>query len=220
MPGKNRSRLRRELGSASVEQIALALVLAAVFATAVAFVAVAPPISSSRQLGALIAGRLACVPRHPDAPCGRNPLALAYGSPIGKVVRLLAPEPTAVAAGANQSLLPVDFRRCRQRSCALPGIRPGLTASMRRVTFFTEVADRRRSTGTVEIRYWSYLPSLGWRATSRSAGEAEIEAASTLRLRVSDDPALVPLETLDGRDHIDFPRNEEPPWRWMILSHQ
>ena len=205
-------------GSASVEQIALALVLAAVFATAIAFVVVSPPISSSRELGSLIARRLACVPRHPDAPCGRNPLALAYGSPVGKVVRLLAPDPLAFAGGGGELLLPVDFRRCRSRSCALPGERTGLTASLRRVTLFTQVLDMRRSTGSVEIRYWSYLPSLGWRVSSATAGRSEIEAATGLRLNALDHPVLVPLETLDGRDHLDFPAGEEPPWRWQIPS--
>lgn len=207
-----------ESGAASVEQIALALVLAAVFATAIAFVTVAPPVSSSRELGSLIARRLACVPRHPDAPCGRNPLVLAYGSPVAKAVRMLAPDPLAVAAGGGVSLLPVDFRRCRSRSCALPGERSGLTASLRRVTLFTQVTDRRRSAGRVEIRYWSYLPSLGWRVTETSAGELEVEAASTLRLRRLDHPVLIPLETLDGRDHLDFSPGEEPPWRWQIAG--
>ena len=202
-----------------MEQVALALVLTVVFATAVAFIAVSPPVSSSRQLGALIARRLACVPRHADQPCGRNPLAIAYGSPLGKVVRLLSPQPIAVAAGGHESLLPVDFRRCRQRSCALPGTQPGLTTSLRRVTLFTQLIDRRRSSGEVEVRYWSYLPSLGWRVTSRSAGPVEIEQASGIRLKLGDSPALVPLETLDGRDHIDFPRGEEPPWRWLVPSH-
>ena len=32
------------------------------------------------------------------------------------------------------------------------------------------------------------------------------------------DPKLVPLETLDGRNHIDFPASEEPPWRWRVES--
>lgn len=218
MPKTSAEPVRGQSGSASVEQIALALVLAAVFATAIAFVAVAPPISSSRELGSLIARRLACVPRHPYAPCGRNPLALAYGAPVGKVVRLLAPDPLTVAGGGGESLLPVDFRMCRSRSCALPGDRTGLTASLRRVTLFTQVLDRRRSLGTVGIRYWSYLPSLGWRVSSKTAGSSEIEAAAGLRLRRNDHPLLVPLETLAGKDHLDFPPGEEPPWRWQIPS--
>ena len=52
----------------------------------------------------------------------------------------------------------------------------------------------------------------------RSAGVAEIAGASSIRLSLEDDPALVPLETLPGRDHYRFPPNEEPPWRWSIAS--
>jgi len=31
-----------------------------------------------------------------------------------------------------------------------------------------------------------------------------------------DDPALVPLETLPGRNHYEFPSTERPPWQWRI----
>jgi hypothetical protein len=52
----------------------------------------------------------------------------------------------------------------------------------------------------------------------RTAGPAVIAAASSIRLRLEDDPALVPLETLPARDHYPFPPGEEPPWRWSIAS--
>ena len=48
---------------------------------------------------------------------------------------------------------------------------------------------------------------------------AEIAARLSIRLNLEDDPALVPLETLAGRDHYLFPPGEEPPWRWRIPSH-
>ena len=28
----------------------------------------------------------------------------------------------------------------------------------------------------------------------------------------------MPLETLAGRNHFDFPAGEEPPWRWRVES--
>ena len=31
-------------------------------------------------------------------------------------------------------------------------------------------------------------------------------------------PALIALETLDGRNHYDFAPGEEPPWRWQVES--
>ena len=48
--------------------------------------------------------------------------------------------------------------------------------------------------------------------------DAELEAASRIRLNLEDDPALVPLELLPGRNHTVFPRAEEPPWRWRVES--
>jgi hypothetical protein len=37
-----------------------------------------------------------------------------------------------------------------------------------------------------------------------------------VRVLKRDDPALVPLETLPGRNHYEFPAGEEPPWRWQV----
>lgn len=201
-----------------MEQIGLTVILLAIFAAAIALVVVEPPRSSSRELGSLIARRLACVPRHPGDPCGRNPLVVAYGGAVAKTVRALALEPTPTLSGGGVGLVPVDFRRCRSRSCAIPGTREDLTASGRRVTLFTEVRDRRRSGQGLEILYWSYLPTLGWRAAIRTASADDLAAASGLRLRAREHPLLVPLETLDGRDHFRFLQGEEPPWRWRVPS--
>ena len=57
------------------------------------------------------------------------------------------------------------------------------------------------------------MPGLGWERIVRRADAAEIAAASAIRLNLEDDPALVPLETLGGRDHYGFAPGEEPPWR-------
>jgi hypothetical protein len=62
------------------------------------------------------------------------------------------------------------------------------------------------------------VPGIGWERLVRSAGAAETDAASRIRLNLEDDPALVPLETLAGRDHYSFPPGEEPPWRWALPS--
>ena len=213
-------RMRRgdgEVGAGSVEHVALAFLVAAVIAAAIGALAGSPPDRSARELGSVIGERIACAPRHP-VPCHRNPLALAYGFPVGKLVRLLAPDPEAVLGPGGTPLLPVDFRRCRIASCALPGPEAGQTASLRRVTAFTSIEDRRRAGGEVEISYWLYRPTLGWERILRRGGAAEIEAASSLRLNLEDDPALVPLELLPGRNHLDFRAAEEPPWRWRVES--
>jgi hypothetical protein len=195
--------------------VGLAFLLAAVIALSAAALAASPPRRSARELGSVIAERLACAPRHP-VPCHRNPLALAYGFPVGKLVRSLAPGPEAALGPGGVPLLPVDFRRCRRPSCALPGPDHGLSASGRRVTVFTSVEDRRRGGGEIEISYWLYRPALGWERIIREGGGAELAAAQSLRLDLEDDPALVPLETLPGRNHYAFPAAEEPPWRWRI----
>ena len=115
--------------------------------------------------------------------------------------------------------MPVDFRRCRRPSCAIPRAGPDglhLTASNRRTTAFTEITDERRTRGYVTVTYWLYRPGVGWEKVVRRAGAAQIAAASGTEVLVSQDPALVPLETLPGRNHYEFPAAEEPPWRWQV----
>ena len=206
------TRTRRRTGSASVEYLALAAVIGLLIVIGIAALVASPPRRADRELGEMLARRIACVPRYP-VPCGRNPLAVTYGFSVGKVVRFVAPAPAA-----RSGELPVDFRYCRQASCASPGSEPGVTASHRRVTEFTAVNDRRRAGGSLEITYWLYRPELGWEKVVRVASPADIAAASALRLSLDDVPALVPLETLPGRDHYAFPAGEQPPWQWSISS--
>jgi hypothetical protein len=199
-------------GAASVEYLALGALIGLLVIAGIAALVAAPPRQADRELGEMLARRIACAPRYP-VPCGRNPLALAYGFPLGKLVRSLAPPPV-VRSGA----LPVDFRYCRSASCAAPGHDPGLTASGRRITEFTSVDDLRRGGGPVRVTYWLYRPGQRWERIVRTAWAPEIESASSIRLNVEDDPALVPLETLPGRDHYRFPPLERPPWQWSLPS--
>ena len=201
-----------ERGSATVEHVGLAALIALILGAAVALVAANPPGDSARRLGGSIARRLACAPRHP-VPCGRNPLALAYGFPVGKLVRDLAPP---LGALDDRGLLPVDFRLCRTSGCARPGDRPGLTAAGRRVTLFTSVEDLRTTDNGVRVTYWAYRPTLRWASSLHIGGPADVAAASAIRLDLRDDPALVPLELLAGRNHHRFAPSEQPPWRWRI----
>ncbi len=210
--------MRSERGTASVEQAGLTALIALLLITAIAALAAADRIDPDRSLGGTIARRLACAPRLPDA-CRHHPLVPAYGWPLARLVRALAPAPAAVVGPAGLPLVPVDFRRCRRESCAVP--RPGaagphLTASGRRTTAFTSIDDRRRGVGWVELTYWLYRPGLGWEHVVRRASQTQVEAAGNVRVLLSDDPALVPLETLPGRDHYDFPPGEQPPWQWRV----
>jgi hypothetical protein len=112
--------------------------------------------------------------------------------------------------------MPVDFRYCRSASCAAPGPSERLTASNRRTTAFVSIDDRRPAGGDAVITYWLYRPTLGWEQIERRASSADVAALADTPLLETQDPKLVPLETLAGRNHFDFPPGEEPPWRWRV----
>jgi hypothetical protein len=204
----------RERGSASVEQAGLAALVALLLLAAIAAVVSGGKVDAGRELASALGRRLVCGPHLPD-PCRRHPLVPAYGWPLARLARALAPAPAALPGPSGLSLVPVDFRRCRRESCAVYA-GPHLTASGRRTTAFTQLIDRRRSLGWVEIVYWLYRPSLGWEAVRRRAAEADVEAAAGTPVLIKDDPLLVPLETLPGHDHYDFPAAERPPWQGRV----
>jgi hypothetical protein len=206
------ARSRRQRGSATVEHAGLALLIALLVSAGVAALAARPPGPEARELGTAIARKLRCAPRLPG-PCWRDPLTEAYGRSLGGLARAFAPVPEPASG-----LLPVDFRYCRTASCALPGERAGLTASNRRVTAFLAIDDRRRSDGAVRLTYWLYRPTLGWERVVRTASSAEVAEHAMTPLLETDNPRLVPLETLAGRNHVRFPPGEEPPWRWRVES--
>ena len=209
-----RQREEGERGSASVEQAGLAALIALLLLAAIAAVSAGGEIGAGRGLAGAIGKRLVCAPRLPDA-CRHHPLVPAYGWPLARLVRALAPAPLRRPGPSGLPLVPVDFRHCRRASCAIAA-GPHLTASRRRTTAFTEVVDRRASLGWVELVYWLYRPSLGWERLVRRADQAQIAAAGAVELLLSDDPALVPLETLPGRNHYEFPAGERPPWQWRV----
>jgi hypothetical protein len=203
-----------ERGAASVEQVALSALIALLLIAIVSAVVADGEIDAGRDLGGAIARRIACGPHLPDA-CRHHPLVSAYGWPLARLARALAPAPVAKPGPAGLFLAPVDFRRCRQESCAVAA-GPHLTASGRRTTAFVSLRDLRRSIGWIEVTYWLYRPGLGWERVVRRAGQSQVEAAGSTPVLLKDDPALVPLETLPGRNHYDFPPGEEPPWQWHL----
>ena len=203
-----------ERGSATVEQAGLVALVALLLVAAIAAIAAGGEVDAGRELAGTLGRRLSCAPRLPDA-CHHQPLVPAYGWPLARLARALAPPPEPIPGPSGLSLVPVDFRRCRRESCAVAA-GPHLTASNRRTTAFTQLLDRRGGEGWVELTYWEYRPGLGWRAVRRRATEADVAAASGVELLDRDDPALVPLETLPGRNHYDFPAAEAPPWQWQV----
>jgi hypothetical protein len=208
--------MRSESGAATVEHAAISLLTALAAAAAIAALAAADR-DAQRDLGSTLGRKLRCAAVGPG-PCWRDPLTLAYGRPLAGAVRALAPPPEARPGPGGEPLLPVDFRRCRSTSCALPGPEPGLTASNRRVTAFVSVIDRRRAGGFAEISYWEYRPALGWSRVARLASTGDVGRLAPTPLLDAQVPALVPLETLGGRNQYEFPPSEEPPWRWRVPS--
>jgi hypothetical protein len=209
-------RRETERGSASVEQAGLVALIALLLLAGIAAVAAGGKVDAGRGLAGAIAKKIACAPHVTDA-CRHHPLVPAYGWPLARLTRALAPAPAAEPGPAGLPLVPVDFRRCRRESCAVAA-GSHLTVSRRRTTVFTELLDRRRSDGWVELIYWLYRPGLGWERIARHAGQAQIEAAADTAVLLKDDPALVPLETLPGRNHYDFPAGEHPPWQWNVRA--
>lgn len=209
-------RRESERGSASVEQAGLVALIALLLLAAIAAVAAGGEVDAGRGLAAAIAKRIACSPHIPE-PCRHHPLTPAYGWPLARLARALAPAPEAKPSPSGLPLVPVDFRRCRRESCATAS-GPHLTASGRRTTAFTQLLDRRRSDGWVELTYWLYRPGLGWERVVRRGGQAQIDAARKVPVLLQDDPALVPLETLPGHNHYVFPPGEVPPWQWQVHS--
>jgi hypothetical protein len=203
-----------ERGAASVEQVGLVALVALLLVGVAAAVVAGGEVKAGRDLAGTIGKRLVCGPRVPDA-CRHHPLVPAYGWPLARLVRALAPPPLAHSGSSGLPLVPVDFRRCRRESCAVAA-GPHLTASNRRTTAFTAVVDHRESAGWIEVTYWLYRPTLGWERLVRRASDADVTAAAGTEVLLSTDPALVPLETLPGRNHYEFPAGETPPWQWHV----
>jgi hypothetical protein len=201
-------------GQATIESAGLTALLALLLVAVIAVVAGGGEVKAGRELAGAIGKRIVCAPHLPDA-CNHHSLVPAYGWPLARLTRALAPAPEALPGPDGLPLVPVDFRRCRRASCAVAA-GPHLTASNRRATDFTQLLDHRHSDGTVELTYWEYRPSLGWRSVRRTATAADIDAAAGTEVLASQDPALVPLETLPGRNHYDFPATESPPWQWQV----
>lgn len=204
-------------GAAGVEHAALVLLLALVALAVAAVLAIGGP-AGDRTLASALARKQRCAVRYPD-PCWQDPLSEPYGRALAGAVRALAPAPATMLSPSGAALVGVDYRRCRQASCAtpLPGPRGlHLTASNRRTAAFTSVHELPG--GGTRIDYWIYRPTIGWERVSRLLDAAELGAYAATPLLESADPVLIPLETLLGRDDARFSPAETPPWQGRIES--
>src|SRR5215218_7560622 len=165
-------RARSNKGAATIEHIGLVVLIALLLMGAIAALVAAPPTEEARRLGSQLDRRIRCPARLPD-PCWRDPLTSAYGRPVAGLVRALAPSPAARSGPSGAPLVPVDFRVCRQESCATSTGSTRLTASNRRITGFTAVRDRRAAGAGLVVTYWLYRPALGWERIERRGDAAD-----------------------------------------------
>lgn len=142
---------RSERGQAAVEWVALVSFLALALGGLVA----AGPELDGRSFGGFLVHRLACAVKG-GCRDGDAQLAAAYGVRDAALVREHAPN---VVYEPGERQLPVDYRRCRSRTCADgPDDRDAdvhRTHSGERATVFTRVIRRG---GRVYIQYWLYYP--------------------------------------------------------------
>ena len=144
--------MHRESGQATVEWVAVVLVVALVLGGALAL----GPRIDGRSFGGFLAHRLVCAVRLGACRDGHAELAAAYGARDGALVREHAPN---VVYEPGERQLPVDFRRCRSRRCSDATLDRDADVhrsdSGERATVFTRVVRRG---GRTYIQYWLYYP--------------------------------------------------------------
>src|ERR1700761_2430946 len=115
--GKSGDERRRqgvaERGQATIESAGLTALLAFLLVAVIAVIADAGEIGAGRELAGAIGRRIACAPHLPDA-CRHDPLIPAYGWPLARLARALAPPPQALPGPDRPPLVPVHLRRRRR----------------------------------------------------------------------------------------------------------
>lgn len=160
-----------ERGQASVEWTAALLLVASALGAA-GRLAQAP---DGRSLGGFLAHAIVCAAagRCDD---GNRELSRAYGPGVAALVREHAP---GLVYEPGERSLPVDYRRCRRRSCSDAPDERDLdvhrSAAGARATAFTRVVRRG---GRLYAVYWLYYPD----SNSHWAGSDAIWRHSPLRL--------------------------------------
>ncbi len=175
------ARLRRasgsERGQATPEYVGLVVVAATLFAALGVLAGPALPLASvartvaSSLVCAVSPNRGGCAEASADLGLGLDPLQRAYGSDVGVMVGDRAP---LISFEDDDFVsLPVDYRRCRERSCA-DSIRHGSldrTQTGLPPTAFTHVVDCRDGqaapaaydcsggrAGNLYLQYWLFYP--------------------------------------------------------------
>ncbi len=158
----------RERGQASVEWIAVVLLVAGALAAATA---VAPAVDG-RSFGGFLAHRVVCAAKGGSCKDGDAVLRRTYGERTAALVREHAPN---LVYEPGETELPVDWRRCRERRCDDAPDDRDLDAHRshagERATVFTRVQLRG---GTLYVQYWLYYAE----SNTTVAGSDEVWAKS------------------------------------------
>lgn len=170
--------VRGEEGQATPEYVGIVLTVAVLFGAILAFTPIA---GKGARIGRAVAERLVCVvtgSRDCDLPS--DGLEMAYGPELALLARLHAPE--VRFEDADFVSLPVDPRRCRDRSCADTSARGTLGESFEGepATTFVRVVDcregaepppdadcSRTAAGNLYLQYWLYYPDSATRSLHR-----------------------------------------------------
>ena len=162
-----------------------------------------------------IGRRIVCAPRLPDA-CRHHPLVPAYGWPLARLARALAPAPQPLGGPDGLPLVPVDFRRCRQGELrrrrrsppdrlepAHHGLHPAPRPPPRR----RHRGDRLLGVPPVArlARRPPHRDPGGHRSRRRDRGAARPRT-----------PHWSPSRPSPAATTTTSPPREKPPWRWQV----
>jgi hypothetical protein len=166
-----RRRVSSERGQAGVEWVGLLLLVSLAFGGCLA----AGPQLDGRSLGGFVAHRFVCAVKR-GCHDGHAALARAYGPRDAELARRHAPN---LVYEPGEPELPVDYRRCRSRTCSgAPDDRDldaHRTEAGRRATVFVHRVRRGRRT---YLQYFFYYPD----SNSSWAGSSTLWNHSALRL--------------------------------------
>jgi hypothetical protein len=158
---------RGERGQSTVEWVGTLCVVALLLVALLAVGVRVPGAELARSIGS----RILCAAALADG-CGDEPVLIAaYGTEVGRLVRLHMP---TIVFEAGSRALPVDFRRCRSTACG-DGVSEGLvhrSEARLPLTAFVHVVDCRAEgreraeaagaecspprAGHLYIQYWTY----------------------------------------------------------------
>lgn len=194
-------------GQAAPEYLAAVLLLATLFAS---FLALAGSALPGGELARALAAKLVCAVdddrgcRGQPAPSAvpASPLERAYGSEVAAMLDLRAPD---ISFEDDEFVsLPVDYRECRQRSCA-DSIRRGeleRTQTGLSPVAFTHVVDCREAVGPddydcsgaraghVYLQYWLYYPDSETHGLGQLGGY-HLDDWESFQVRIASDGSAV-----------------------------